>query len=594
MPKFLSQFFVKIGGSDVARDFMDDVIEIVVDTSLYLPEMFTIQLQDPNLKWVDNGSLLELGKEVEISVQASEDLGSQRGVLIKGEITALEPDFSAEGDTRMLVRGYNKSHRLHRGKKTRTFLKYKDSDIVSAIAGEVGLSAQVDATTVTYDYVLQNNQTNMEFLQARAARLGYQVFAAEGKLYFKKGEANLGDGPELKLGEELRSFRPALTSTHQVDKVKVLGWDPKQKQAITGQATPNSAMNQGGIGKTGGAAAQSAYGAAEAVVTTRPVVSVAEANALATGLANDLSGEFIDAEGICFGNPGVKAGKRITIKGVGTRFSGKYFVTAASHIWNDEGYETHFTISGRQPTTISQLLQSENGHELGLGRINGVVIGVVTNLNDPDNLGRVKVKYPWLGDQIESDWMRLATPMAGASRGFMYLPEVNDEVLVAFEHGDVHRPYIVGALWNGQDKPPLQNSEAVADGKVNKRIIKSRSGHVIILDDTQNAEQIVIRDKKQANEIVIESKDDKMTIKVGKDFTVEAGAKVTIKSTGEMALDSGASKMSLKCGSLDIQAQQSGTIKATAGLTVEGTASVTVKNGAGAKVALTGPMVNIN
>ena len=139
-------------------------------------------------------------------------------------------------------------------------------------------------------------------------------------------------------------------------------------------------------------------------------------------------------------------------------------------------------------------------------------------------------------------------------------------------------------------------------GKVNKRVIKSRSGHVIILDDTQGSEQIIIRDKNAKNDIVIESNGDKMTIKVGQDFTVEAGGKVSIKSTGEMALDSGSSKLSVKCGTLDIQAQQTGSIKATSSLTLEGTASltakgggsVTVQNNAGAKVALTGPMVNIN
>ena len=592
MPKFLSQFFVKIGGADVSKEFMDDVIEIVVDSTLYLPEMVTIQLYDPDLKWVDN-SLLDLGKEIEISATASEELSSTQGTLIKAEITALEPEFSAEGQTTMLVRGYSKAHRLHRGKQSRTFLQKKDSDLVSTIAGEAGLTPQADTTTVTYEYILQNNQTNMEFLQSRAARIGYQVFTAEGKLYFKKGEANLGDGPELKLGEKLRMFRPALAATHQADTIKVYGWDPKQKQLITGQATPNSAMNQGGIGKTGGAAAQSAFSAATAVITNRPVFTQAEANELASGLANDLSGEFIEAEGISFGDPGIKAGKRITIQGVGTRFSGKYFVTAASHVWNVDGYETHFTISGRQPNTISHLLQSENGDEAGLGLINGVVVGQVTNLNDPDDLGRVKVKFPWLGSnpEIESWWVRIATPMAGSSRGFMYLPEINDEVLVAFEHGDVHHPYIIGALWSSTDKPPKKNSEATAGGKVNQRVLKTRSGHLIILDDKQGEEQIsitsksghtvilndksgsesiTVKDKTGNNKMVIDSTKNSMTINVNGDFSVDAKGKVTIKSMQDMSMES------------------------TTNLTAKGGIGVTVQNNAGAKVALSGPMVNIN
>lgn len=104
-------------------------------------------------------------------------------------------------------------------------------------------------------------------------------------------------------------------------------------------------------------------------------------------------------------------------------------------------------------------------------RFYGVTIAVVTNIKDPDGVGRIKVKFPWLSGEDESAWARVLTPMAGEDRGFYFLPEVDDEVLVAFEHGDIAFPYILGSLWNGKDKPPLKND----DGKNNKRMIKSRS-----------------------------------------------------------------------------------------------------------------------
>ena len=117
-------------------------------------------------------------------------------------------------------------------------------------------------------------------------------------------------------------------------------------------------------------------------------------------------------------------------------------------------------------------------------RIDGVVVGLVTNNQDPDGQGRVKVKFPWLSDQDESHWARLAAPMAGQDRGAYFLPEVDDEVLLAFEHGDARFPYILGALWNGKDAPPARND----DGKNNLRVIKSRSGHVIKLNDESGRE----------------------------------------------------------------------------------------------------------
>jgi phage protein D/phage baseplate assembly protein gpV len=595
---------VKIAGQPVAEEMAGDVLEIVVDTTLYMPGMFTILLYarvygDSTTRWIDDAGL-DVGKEVEIAVDNK--------VLIKGELTALEPRFDDNGRATLLLRGYDKSHRLHMGRKTRTFLNIKDSDLASTIAGEAGLSAQVDATSVTYEWVLQNNQTNMEFLMDRAQRNGYQVMVADGKLYFTKGDSNQGAGPELEWGWNLLSFQPRLTTSHQAKTVKVHGWDAKGKQSIEGQATQS--LTQAGISQTGGAKAESAFGQGEEVVVDHPVATVDEANALATGLSYDLSREFIQAEGVCFGHPDVKAGKTVTIKGVGSRFGGTYFVTSATHVlsFHQGGrYKTTFGISGRQPNTLHHLLDSGNGHGPGPGLGMGVVSAQVTNLDDPDDLGRVKVKYPGLGTnpEIESYWVRIAAPMAGPQRGFMCLPEVNDEVLIAFEHGDVSRPYIVGALWSSTDKPPKPKSEAIAQGKVNQRVLKTRAGHLIVLDDKQGEEQvsvtsksghtvilddksgsekITIKDKTGNNSMVIDSTKNSMTIAVNGDFSVTAKGKVTIKSTMDMTLEAtgngkfkgmqlaleGVSKGELKAPMVDINGTGQAALKSSGILQIQG------------------------
>lgn len=590
--KFLPIIYIKIDGQPVSQEFIDNLREVVVDTSLDVPSMFTISLNDPKLKWVDDASLA-LGKPVEISVKPAEENAREK-ILISGEITGLEPNFSSHNISTMLVRGYTKDHRLHRGKKNRTFLQKTDSDIASKLAGEAGLTASVDATTVTYDYLLQYNQTNMEFLQARAARIGYQVFAADGKLYFKKGEANLGDGPTLTLLENLWEFQPHLASTHQADTVTVRGWDSKQKTAITAAATPNAAMNQGGQTQTGGAQAQSAFSAAEFVLVDCPVSTQGEAMELAKGLMNDLCGEFIQAEGVCDGHPGVKPGWKINIQKVGTRFSGKYFVTSAVHIYKPGSYETHFAISGRQPNTVNHLLEPRHSSGPSHGLAQGVVVGVVTNLNDPDDLGRVKVKYAWLGE-IESWWVKVAAPMAGPNRGIYYLPEINDEVLIAFEHDDIHRPYIVGSLWSSTDKPPKKNSEATLGGKVNQRIVQTRAGHLILLDDkpgeekvqvktkaghevmlddTAGSEKISIKDKTGNNTLVIDS--------VKNDISMTCFNNITLKCNQKLSID---------CTNLDIVAKATGAIKANTSLKLEG-AMVSV-NGSGSTEVKGGAMVQI-
>ena len=172
-------------------------------------------------------------------------------------------------------------------------------------------------------------------------------------------------------------------------------------------------------------------------------------------------------------------------------------------------------------------------------------------------MGRVKVKFPWLSDVDESSWARMAAPMAGNQRGVYFLPEVGDEVLVAFEHGDVRFPCVLGALWNGQDAPPVSNS----DGKNNVRMIKSRSGHVVKLNDEDGNETIEIIDKSQKNSIVIDTAKNTITVTTDKDITFSA-SKGTIKLDAQNVEITGSQGAKLKSGgSMNVEASGTMTIK---------------------------------
>lgn len=214
--------------------------------------------------------------------------------------------------------------------------------------------------------------------------------------------------------------------------------------------------------------------------------------------------------------------------------------------------------------SLFDVIGSVESEDTRAGRVSGVVIGVVTNNQDPDSLGRVKVKFPWLSDVDESAWARIAAPMAGNERGFYFLPEVDDEVLVAFEHGDMRFPYVLGALWNGKDAPPLTNS----DGKNNVRIIKSRSGHVLKLNDEDGKETIEIIDKGQKNSIIIDTSKDTITITSNKDITLSA-AQGTIK---------------LDAQNVEIHSSSATKVKSDGGMNLEAGGTMTIK----------GSTVNIN
>lgn len=190
-------------------------------------------------------------------------------------------------------------------------------------------------------------------------------------------------------------------------------------------------------------------------------------------------------------------------------------------------------------------------------RINGVVAGIVTDNKDPQGLGRVKVKVPSLSNEEIGPWARVATLMAGDQRGTFFLPEIDDEVLIAFEFGDVARPYVLGALWNGKDKPPATNS----DGKNNLRFIKSRSGHLIRLDDTDGSEKVEIIDKSGANKIVIDTSGKTITIESDKDININApNGKITLKATDVEIKTSSDAKIKAG-GNLDMESSGSCDIK---------------------------------
>lgn len=204
--------------------------------------------------------------------------------------------------------------------------------------------------------------------------------------------------------------------------------------------------------------------------------------------------------------------------------------------------------------SLFDLIISEDEQESTARRVSGVAVGIVTKNNDLEGLGRVKLYFPWLSDNNETDWVRIATLMAGDKRGSFFIPEVGDEVLVVFEHGDINRPFIIGGLWNKEDKAPEVNS----NGKNDIRKFKSRSGHEIIfddtigkenleirtqgghkifLDDTLGAEKITIKDMTGQNSIVIDSVANSIKISSLLSLSLEA-TKIDINAKAMISLKS--------------------------------------------------------
>lgn len=192
--------------------------------------------------------------------------------------------------------------------------------------------------------------------------------------------------------------------------------------------------------------------------------------------------------------------------------------------------------------------------------ITGVVIGIVSDNQDPEGMGRVKLQFPWRAVEDESNWARMAVPMAGPDRGTYFLPEEGDEVLVAFEDGDIHYPYVVGALWNGQEAPPEDN----ADGANDIRTIKSRSGHEVRMNDSETEGRVEITTNGGRSVVLDDAAGgEKITIDDGQN-TVEFDA-----TQGTITV-SGATQISVEAPMLEISASGNLNIEAGGVLTLQG------------------------
>lgn len=339
------EFRVRINGADVPKQAAADVVSVVVCQDVSAPGMFELRLinRDMNklkVTWSDDPLFAE-GSEVEILMGY---VGKLASVLV-GEITGLEPEFHAGEVPMLTVRGHDRRHRLLRGRKTRSFTQIKDSDIAVQVAQEAGLSAEATDTSVTLEYVLQHNQTDWEFLETRARRLGYEV-VVEGKTL--KFQPHKNDGSEvltLSRDQDLIEFRPRLSTIGMVGEVVVQGWNPKDKEAITGKASAGDEGTTMGGGKSGPKAADGAFKAAVGTIVDRPVFSQAEADQIALGRLREMALAYVTGEGVVVGRTDLKAGTVIKIEGFGKRFSGLYYLASTRHIYTPaRGYRTEIGI----------------------------------------------------------------------------------------------------------------------------------------------------------------------------------------------------------------------------------------------------------
>ncbi|MBK9030068.1 MAG: phage late control D family protein [Myxococcales bacterium] len=348
-------FEVSISGTKLEAT---DVMTITVDDDLWQPSMCLVTLKNPTNKFNEK---FKPGDTIEVKIgggtRRSDDGSGDGGpaTIFKGEVVGVEASYKQGGEPKLSVRGFNKLHRLLRGRKSKTYQDQSDQDIASAIAGQHGLSAQCGSTPkITHKHVYQHNQTDLEFLRVRAARLGFAIWVEDTKMFFDAPKLDADSGlefaheqqPKSGEGDKLKSFHGRLSNAQVVKKVTVRGWDPEKKEEIVGEESAASSP----LGSKNAASSLSDFGEVVTFCVDYPIASVEEAKAIAKAKLKEASLSYLTAEAVCMGNNKVKAGIVVKIKvnadKADDRFNGKYLVNGVTHRYSADnkgsegGYES--------------------------------------------------------------------------------------------------------------------------------------------------------------------------------------------------------------------------------------------------------------
>lgn len=517
---------IKVKGGLLGHEDINSLLDCRLDMALNRPGQAVLRFFDDEYEMLDS-DLFAVGTEVTVGFTTSSD---DVRPCFDGEVTSVGVESGPRDEPVFTVTAHDRSHRLGRNSQVATYSNQKYSDIVRAIASAAGMQVDVAATSLTFQYLLQTTNA-AAMLNEISARTGMAWWVDGKKLVVKRPVAAASGVAVVERGNNLRKLRAMSSASSVTDEVVVRGWDATSKQAIIGTSAskPVALADSSFVSST-----RTGIGSLKSKRTglTRSSLSQNEAVEVAKALHERSMSDEIDIRVETEGNALIAVGSTVELKAVGKKLSGKYFVSSVEHTYSVYGYRTRFTSAGTAPATLVDLLSG--GSPVPWHRM-GPVVGVVSNHGENDFAGKVKVKLPLLGDNIESNWARVMSIGAGGMRGSQVTPSINDEVLVMFEDGDVRRPVVIGSVWNGRDKPP---KVVVENGKVTEWVTQSQKGHTLTFrdgdaDDKKNVE-VMLADG--VTKLMLGT--DKVDVVAnGKPLQVKSGdATITITASGDIEL----------------------------------------------------------
>lgn len=570
---------IKVNGQALPAIERDAVTEMRIERALGLVGRANFRFHDEGFA-IAASQRFALGATVEVTVRGEQ--------IFDGIVTGVSLDQSGGELPQLTVVVDDPVVKLSQGTTLRNHANSTATDAIRKVTSEAGLVLDMDSTPGVQKYLLEAG-TGLAFLNRLAERSGLVWWYDERKLHVKKSSTSTATVTAT-LGDDLIEFSVRASGLRPVE-VGVTGWDPDKGTAVTGKYTPSAASGSQFVADYLGAKPQKLVKAKRNTADWSPQTQ-SEADAIAQSLYDESASGAVVARGTMFINTKVKPATTMTVKNAGPA-SGNYRVTEVQHIYNARGFTTRFVAGSNRPSGLVDTLgRDEPDVSFNLS---GLIPAIVTNNKNSEAPGTVKVKFVHApmtdGKELESAWARIVTLGGGANRGMVFMPEVNDEVLVGFENSDPRRPVVLGGLFSQKSGMPAAKTLVAGDGKVELRQITSRTGHVVEISDADSDAKSHVLLKLAGGQQSIRIGKDRMDLKMpsGKPFAITVGS-ASIEISGEGDITIKGKKISLQAtDAVTVDGMSKAEVTSKGQVNVQGT-TVAVKAQATANLEASGPV----
>lgn len=586
----------------------NQIRRIQVDAQVNLPAMCEVEFADPFFLLVEEAGLA-IGNFLEIRAVVGDNPVGE--VVFSGQVETIEVGFEKVTGRVSRVRAYDAGHRMLHGMNTKGYPMMMYPEIAEMIGLEHEIPTIATPYPTVYPMTVQSNESDWDFLVRLAREIGYVVYVAIDPIagiptlmFAPQTPAETAPPPvpgvelsplSFDVGDErILNLKASVSGAGITAVSSARGWDqtlgmPGMGEGPTiGDSSLNLVLPEVLGAELGGVN--------QNVNFTRFAQNEMQAEAASEGLAFRMSGAYANVEITMRGNPFCMPSRALGLSEAGV-LTGEYTITAATHTFipNQFGYRTHVVCSGMEDRTLAGLQGAAEPRQTS--KLHGVYPAIVTDSEDPEQMGRVLLSFPWLDPLYVSNWARVVQAGAGEVMGMQIIPEPLDEVLVAFGNGQLDSPYVLGGLYNLERQPGVPWEEAV-EGVPMIRGFTSRLGSQLLFMDDPELPGVVLNTTMGASTLIRLSPETGIEIITveGQPIVVTSASDVTINSEGAVTVNSAAVVIN---GEGDVSISAEGAIEITAGGEIAiSAASVNIEAEADASIVapavdVTGGIVNL-